>query len=105
MCKISTCKYKIKGILQNFYTNLHILFKYQYLFIFMINTEDNTDILIGITYRNNDDHDNSTSLTIPSEFAKELDIENSKVSLSILEDCEGEKHLMVSKHYREIVID
>ncbi len=69
----------------------------------MINTEDNNDILIGTTCRNDDDK--TTSLTIPKEFARKLEIENTKVSMSLVNDCEGNRHLLVSKFHREIVID
>ncbi len=61
------------------------------------------DVLVGKTIRDIDN--NSTALVIPMEFAKELDIENSKVSLSLLKDFDGNKHLVVSKYYMEIVID
>ena len=47
---------------------------------------------------------NSTSLVIPKEFAKELQIENSKVSMSLIKDLDGKKHLIVSKVYIEIVL-
>ena len=59
--------------------------------------------LIGKTIRDVDD--NSTALIIPREFAKEMDIENSKVSISLLDDCDGNKYLIVTKYYDEIVID
>lgn len=48
---------------------------------------------------------NSTALVIPREFAKELQIENSKVSMSLIKDLDGNKHLLVSKAYVEIVLD
>jgi hypothetical protein len=59
--------------------------------------------LFGKTSRNGED--NSTTLTIPLEFAKELGIENSKVLMSLLYDYEGGKHLLISKFHREILID
>jgi len=48
---------------------------------------------------------NSTALVIPKEFAKELQIENSKVSMSLIMDLDGRKHLLVSKAYVEIVLE
>jgi len=48
---------------------------------------------------------NSTAVLIPNEFAKELNIENSKVSMSLMEDSDGNKHLLVSKAYIEIVME
>jgi hypothetical protein len=48
---------------------------------------------------------NSTALIIPNEFAKELNIENSKVSMSLIKDLDGKKHLLVSKAYMEIVLE
>ncbi len=48
---------------------------------------------------------NSTALVIPNEFTKELQIENSKVSMSLIKDLDGNKHLLISKAYVEIVID
>ncbi len=48
---------------------------------------------------------NTTALVIPKEFAKELQIENSKVSMSLIEDMNGNKHLLVSKAYIEIVLE
>lgn len=48
---------------------------------------------------------NSTALVIPNEFARELQIENSKVSMSLIKDVEGKKHLLVSKAYVEIVLE
>jgi hypothetical protein len=47
----------------------------------------------------------STALVIPQEFAKELQIENSKVSMSLIKDLDGNKHLLVSKAYVEILLD
>jgi hypothetical protein len=60
--------------------------------------------LIGKTIKI-DDGNNSTALIIPKEFAKALGIENSKVSMSLLDDFSGNRCLIVSKHYNEIVID
>jgi hypothetical protein len=51
-----------------------------------------------------DDGNNSKDLIIPKDFAKELDIENSKVSMTVLDDCDGDKHLLVTKFHKEIVI-
>ena len=48
---------------------------------------------------------NSTALVIPKEFAKELQIQNSKVSISVVKDLDGNKHLLVSKAYVEIVLE
>lgn len=48
---------------------------------------------------------NSTALVIPKEFARELQIENSKVSISLIKDLDGNKHLLVSKAYVEIVLE
>jgi antitoxin component of MazEF toxin-antitoxin module len=48
---------------------------------------------------------NTTALVIPKEFAKELKIENSKVSMSLIKDLDGNKHLLISKVYIEIVLD
>lgn len=44
-------------------------------------------------------------LTIPIGFAKELGIERSKVSMSLLDDSEGNRHLLVTKLHKEIVMD
>ena len=48
---------------------------------------------------------NSTALIIPNEFAKELKIENSNVLMSLIRDLDGNKHLLVSKAYTEIVLE
>ncbi|MDP9016584.1 MAG: hypothetical protein M3M87_07525 [Thermoproteota archaeon] len=57
-------------------------------------------------FRKTQDNDNDkTALIIPKEFAKELDIGNSKVSMSLPDDFGGNRHLRVCKHYKEIVID
>ena len=70
----------------------------------MSNNEcDDGVTLTGRTCRN--EYDSSTTLVIPKEFAKELDIESSKVSMSLLDDFGGNKHLVISKYYKEIVIE
>jgi hypothetical protein len=48
---------------------------------------------------------NSTALVIPTEFARELQIENSKVTMSVIKDLDDNKHLLVSKAYIEIVLE
>ncbi|MDP8907434.1 MAG: hypothetical protein M3M88_07930 [Thermoproteota archaeon] len=63
---------------------------------------DDGPVLIGRTYRNDD---KSTLLIIPVDLAKHLQIENSKVSMSLLDDCDGDKHLVITKFYNEIVMD
>ncbi len=68
----------------------------------MGNIENDDITIIGRTYRNDDKY---TSLIIPKELAKALGIENSKVSMSLLDDFDGNRHLLVSKYYSEIVID
>lgn len=45
--------------------------------------------LIGETIRDTDN--NSTALVIPKEFAKELNIESSKVSMFLLDDFSGQQ--------------
>lgn len=60
--------------------------------------------IIGKTIRDINEG-NSTALIIPKEFAKELQIENSKVSMSLINDLDGNKHLLVSKAYMEIVLE
>ena len=67
------------------------------------NTDDTDSTFIGRTHKN--ENDISTSLTIPLELARELDIENSRVSMSLIHDYEGNKNLLISKFYREIVLD
>jgi hypothetical protein len=66
------------------------------------NFDDVTATFIERTLQN--ENDNSTSLTIPIELSKELDIENSKVLISLIYDYEGNKHLLISKYHREILI-
>ena len=65
--------------------------------------DDSDATFIGRTLQ--DANNTSTSLTISLELVKELDIENSKVSLSLLYDYEGSKHLLISKFHIEILID
>lgn len=60
--------------------------------------------IIGKTIQDISDG-NSTALVIPKEFAKELQIENSKVSMSLIKDLDGNKHLLISKAYMEIVLE
>lgn len=60
--------------------------------------------ITGKTIRDINDG-NSTALVIPKEFARELNIENSKVSMSLIKDLDGNKYLQVSKAYIEIVLD
>jgi predicted phosphohydrolase len=60
--------------------------------------------IIGKTIQDINDG-NSTALVIPGEFARELRIENSKVSMSLIKDLDGNKHLLVSKAYVEIVLE
>ncbi len=74
----------------------------------MGNTEENdgngySGKLVGKTIRDNDN--NSTVLIIPEKFAKALGIENSKVSLSLLGDCDGDKLLLITKIHKEIIIN
>lgn len=64
--------------------------------------ENDSSMSIGRTIKDNDN--NSTALIIPEEFAKALGIENSKVLMSLLGDFDGNKHLVVSKYYKEIVM-
>ncbi|CAN5814345.1 hypothetical protein BH23THE1_BH23THE1_12310 [soil metagenome] len=71
----------------------------------MINGNDNRGLILYSRTRRSDNDDNATTLTIPKELAKELDIENCKVSMTVLFDYKGSKHLMITKHYREIVLD
>jgi hypothetical protein len=66
------------------------------------NDDDKNVTFIGRTQQN--ENDNSTSLIIPLESAKELDIEGSKVSICLLYDYDGNKHLLISKYHREILI-
>ncbi len=59
--------------------------------------------LIGKTLRDNDN--DSPALIIPKGFAKKVGIENSKVSMSLLDDLDGNKHIVLTKYYKEIVIE
>ncbi len=59
--------------------------------------------LIGKTIRDIDN--NLTALVIPKEFARKLDIENSKVMISLLGNNGGTKCLIISKLYKEIIIN
>lgn len=61
------------------------------------------DTIIGKTIKSIDD--NSTALIIPQEFAKELNIENSMVSMFLIDGLFGKRYLIVSKYSREIKID
>ncbi len=72
----------------------------------MRNTKENNDNvvpLVGNIIR--DDDNNSTALIIPKEFVRALDIENSKVLMSLLDDFHGNRHLIVTKCYDEFVIN
>lgn len=60
--------------------------------------------ILGKTIQDINDS-NATALIIPKEFARELQIENSKVSLSLIKDLDGNKHLLISKAYMEIVLE
>lgn len=74
--------------------------------IIMDNIEGNdshSNRLIGKTIKDIDN--NSTALVIPKEYVKELDIENSKISMSLLDDFSGNRYLIVTKYYNEIVMD
>ena len=68
----------------------------------MSNIEYDGVTLIGRTYRNDD---KSSLLTIPAELAKILEIENSKVLMTLLKDFEDNRYLVISKFHHEIVID
>jgi hypothetical protein len=70
--------------------------------IVMSDIVDGNSIPVGRTYSNSG---NSLTLTIPKEFAKGLDIENSKVSMSFLDDIIGNRYLVVTKYYKEIVTE
>ena len=71
----------------------------------MSNTNHKRNIVpFGRTHESNTDF-NSTTLTLPTKLAKELDIENCKVSMTLLRDFNGHKHLLVSKYHREIIIE
>jgi hypothetical protein len=55
--------------------------------------------IVGKTIRDINDG-NSTALVIPKEFARELQIENYRVSMSIIVDPEDNGHLLVSEFQR-----
>ncbi len=65
------------------------------------NDDDNAKLIVK-TIR--DDVNHSKALVIPKEFVKALGIENSRVSMSLLEDFDGNKHLVITK-FLEIAID
>ncbi|MBA3750596.1 MAG: hypothetical protein H0X03_06865 [Nitrosopumilus sp.] len=70
----------------------------------MGNIENAEDVpVLGNTVM--DKGNNSTTLIIPKEFVKELDIESSKVSMSLLVGFNGNRHLVVTKYHNEVVID
>ena len=69
----------------------------------MSNIVSESNTLIVRTYRNV--YDGSTALTITIEFTSELDFGDSNVSMSLVENYDGEKGLILWKLYREIVID
>ncbi len=73
----------------------------------MSNIEENDygDSILSIGKTIRDKENNSIALIIPNELAKELDIENSKVSMFLLDDFSGNWHLIITKYYNEIVID
>ncbi len=70
----------------------------------MSNIEDNCSINVTVIGRTCRD-DKSTLLVIPTELARDLQIENSKVTMSLLDDFGGNKHLVVTKYYEKIVIE
>lgn len=91
----------------SFFTRVifHRIFKSSSQNIVMGNSDYNKNpIQFGRTYRADTDID-STNLTIPNDLAKELDIENCKVSIAVLRDFKGRKHLLISKYCREILLD
>ena len=55
--------------------------------------------IVGKTIRDINDG-NSIALVIPKEFARELQIENYRVSKSIIVDPEDNGHLLVSEFQR-----
>lgn len=71
----------------------------------MINGKDSSSLILYSRTDSSNSDDNITTLTIPKEFAKELDIENCRVSMTVLNDFGGRKHLLVSKYEREIVLN
>jgi hypothetical protein len=64
-----------------------------------IDNIDGSVTLSGKIFRNEEDND-STKLTISKEFAKELQIENYRVSMSIIVDPEDNGHLLVTEFQR-----
>jgi hypothetical protein len=71
----------------------------------MINGKGNRSLVLYSRTYSSDDDDNATVLTVPKEFAKELDIENCKVLMTLLCDFSGRKHLLISKYHKEIVLN
>lgn len=70
----------------------------------MSNINSNSDACtLSKTIRDIDN--GSTALIIPNDLAKELDIEDSKVSMTIILGLFDKKHLVVSKYYKEIKIE
>ena len=63
-----------------------------------VDNSTNAPIVGKITRDINDG--NSTALVIPKEFARELQIENYRVSMSIIVDAEDNGHLLVSEFQR-----
>ena len=60
----------------------------------MGNTENMDSMpIMSKTIKDNDN--NSTALIIHKEYARELQIENSIVSMSLIKDSDGNKHLRV----------
>ena len=64
-----------------------------------IDNIDENVILTGRIFRNEEDND-STNPIISKEFAKELQIENYRVSMSIIVDPKDNGHLLVSEFQR-----
>lgn len=60
--------------------------------------------IIGKTIRDINDG-NSTALVLPNEFVQELEIENSRVAISVIKDIDGNKHILISKLHREILLE
>jgi hypothetical protein len=71
----------------------------------MINGKESKSLILYSRTDSSDSDDNITTLTIPNDLAKELDIENCKVSMTVLCDFGGCKHLLVSKFRKEIVLN
>jgi hypothetical protein len=91
--------------------DLSRLFKSLWINNIMSNVKRNGSVVVyGRTYRSdsgddNDDGGDATTLTIPKEIAKELDIENCKISITVLHNFNGREHLLISKYDREIGLD